>query len=109
MQNEIEKAIEMLIKYHDSVLLKIHSDFLQNPKKYQDNGVPNNFICEIESVRLAIDTAICSLEKRQSGELVEVVRCKNCKGYMPAICTCKTKQITMGENAYCSYGEQKPK
>jgi len=54
---------------------------------------------------------ICSRDMKFNLDLaptidaVEVVRCKDCKGYLPAICTCKTKQITMGENAFCSFGE----
>jgi len=111
--SEIEKAIEVLKKFHDSALQKIHSDFLQNPKKYQTDGVPQNFICEAESIRLAIDTAISVLEKRKSGELVKVVRCKDCEfweekeGYFP-ICTIRSKSdYRPYKDGFCSYGERK--
>ncbi len=64
----IEKAIDTLNKYYDSVLLKIHIDFLQNPKKYQNDGVPNSFIREAESVRLALDDAIQAMIEKSERE-----------------------------------------
>jgi hypothetical protein len=61
--------------------------------------------------------------KVEDGEIVEVVRCKDCKhwlneGYDPIInrhfgsCTCEywehpTEYFETAENDYCSYGERK--
>jgi len=61
--SEIEKAIEILKRYHDSKMLKIHCDFCVNPEKYQNNGVPTEFLHEVEGVRLAIGTVLTVLEK----------------------------------------------
>lgn len=62
--SEIEKDISILSKYHDSALLKLHVDFLENPQKYQINGYPNEFIRGTENVRLALDDAIEAMKKQ---------------------------------------------
>ena len=66
--SEIEKNISILSKYHDGALLKLHVDFLQNSQKYQIDGLPNEFICETESVRLALNDAITALQEKQERE-----------------------------------------
>ena len=62
-----------------------------------DNAPTIDTICGI-----SIDDAILLLTEYLNGELVEVVRCKNCKLQLG----CKNAQY-LGLDGFCSYGERK--
>lgn len=53
------------------------------------------------------------VENAPIADVVEVVRCKNCKYYEPhgngtfGLCKCRKCKGIRGENDYCSYGERK--
>ena len=71
----------------------------------------------LEQVRWERDVAIeqlaeygvCFGEKKK--DLVEVIRCKDCKHYIARYCTRdingRTNMFLMNENDFCSYGERK--
>lgn len=51
------------------------------------------------------------LKKIESGQLVEVVRCKDCKHHVAGYCcrdiNGRTNMFRMFDNDFCSYGERK--
>ena len=60
-----------------------------------------------------VDEAIDKVEEAPTADVVEVVRCKDCKHYIAYYCTRdikgRTNMFYMTENDYCSYGERKEK
>ncbi len=71
---------------------------------------------DIEKTEEAFELAISALEKL--ADLVEVVRCKDCKYYDDGECTCHSEPhdriyerwtVDVYENDYCSYGERRDK
>lgn len=72
--------------------------------------------------RQVAETAICEVEYKGKtisewcelfckGDLVEVVRCKDCKYYVANYCTRdirgRTNMFYMSDNDFCSYGAKK--
>lgn len=50
------------------------------------------------------------IENQPTADVVEVVRCKDCKHYVAEYCTrdikSRTNMFYMAENDFCSYGER---
>lgn len=46
------------------------------------------------------------IEATPTADVVEVVRCKDCKWYVATKRKCKLDEILIAENDYCSYGER---
>lgn len=73
-------------------------------KAIQDNWPPSNYTMLREALTLAISV----LQKLQSGELVEVVRCKDCvewRGIPYAYCRInEINECLRNKNSYCSSG-----
>jgi hypothetical protein len=49
----------------------------------------------------------CAIDHVPTADVVEVVRCKDCKHYIAEDLHCRKHFCIFGPDAYCSYGERK--
>ena len=56
---------------------------------------------------MATGYAMAFIEKVPAADVVEVVRCRDCKHYYHGTCTNDFALNLMRENDYCSYGEKR--
>jgi hypothetical protein len=62
--------------------------------------------------RYGLDSAISQVRKAPTADVVEVVRCEECKNYNTASCPsglgwCEEMQYGTHDKGFCSYGERK--
>jgi hypothetical protein len=62
---------------------------------------------EIESVVSGLERARDSVEYAPAADVVEVVRCKDCKRRNPVGSKCLRDNLWHGDSDFCSYGERK--
>lgn len=74
-------------------LLKYHRYYQLNDAAKEEFDLYDSYMDEVESIPAA--------------DVVEVVRCKDCKHYYHGTCTNDFALNLMRENDYCSYGERR--
>lgn len=77
-------------------------------KEYVDKEV----VCRIIDSDRSKEQMLAMLENTPIADVVEVVRCKDCKYLSRAVkatgvCIYSKGLVTISENSYCSYGERK--
>ena len=104
-------------KYIDAdALLKTFNDFPCLWVQYTIAGHPDKDIENLvgDVLKQAKETIIAEINEQPSADVVEVVRCENCKhaeiqDYVPPSCRycCKYSALYHAKNFYCSMGERR--
>ena len=75
------------------------------------NEIPAHF--DNGDIRYGIELAIQTIKDTPTADVVEVVRCKDCRHYVAEYCTrdikSRTNMFYMRADDFCSYGERKDK
>lgn len=73
------------------------------------NEIPAHF--DNGDIRYGIELAIQTIKDTPTADVVEVVRCKDCRYYVAEYCTrdikSRTNMFYMRADDFCSYGERK--
>lgn len=73
------------------------------------NEIPAHF--DNGDIRYGIELAIQTIKDTPTADVVEVVRCKDCRHYVAEYCTrdikSRTNMFYMRADDFCSYGERK--
>ena len=73
------------------------------------NEIPAHF--DNGDIRYGIQLAIQTIKDTPTADVVEVVRCKDCRHYVAEYCTrdikSRTNMFYMRADDFCSYGERK--
>ena len=73
------------------------------------NEIPAHF--DNGDIRYGIELAIQTIKDTPTADVVEVVRCKDCRHYVAESCTrdikSRTNMFYMRADDFCSYGERK--
>ena len=73
------------------------------------NEIPAHF--DNGDIRYGIELAIQTIKDTPTADVVEVVRCKDCRHYVAEYCTrdikSRTNMFYMCADDFCSYGERK--
>lgn len=73
------------------------------------NEIPAHF--DNGDIRYGIELAIQTIKDTPTADVVEIVRCKDCRHYVAEYCTrdikSRTNMFYMRADDFCSYGERK--
>lgn len=73
------------------------------------NEIPSHF--DSGDIKYGIEIAIQAIKDTPTTDVVEIVRCKDCRHYVAEYCTrdikSRTNMFYMRADDFCSYGERK--
>lgn len=90
----------------------VKKEYIERKSLLQDINETVLFSCRVESITLesrGANKVIGRIKAQPTADVVEVVRCKNCKffktdAFNQKICVRQFNTIRMNENDFCSYG-----